>query len=52
MIVEILFVVFMALWLLTSLPFAPLAQFQPANSFLAWLCVLLLGVFLFVPALR
>jgi len=52
MIVEILFVVFMAIWFLTCLPMPQLTQFSWANSLLAFICVLLLGIFLFLPALR
>lgn len=44
MIIEILFVVAMFLWLLTLLPFPPLAPYAPANAFLAFVCVLLLGI--------
>jgi len=52
MIVEILFVVTMFLWLLTVLPFPPLAPYAGAGGFLAFIAVLLLGIFIFMPALR
>lgn len=44
MIIEILFVVTMFLWLLTLLPFPPLAPVQPASVFLCFVAVLLLGL--------
>lgn len=44
MILEILFVVAMFLWFLTSIPYGPLVQFSPAQPFLAFICVLLLGI--------
>jgi hypothetical protein len=44
MIIEILFVVAMFLWFLTSLPFEPLAPYSRAQPFLAFVCVLLLGI--------
>jgi hypothetical protein len=52
MIVEILFVVCMFLWFLTNLPVPGTAQFGWASSWLGFIAVLLLGVFLFVPGLR
>ena len=52
MIVEILFVVCMFLWFLTCLPVPQVGQFAWAGNWLAFIAVLLLGVFLFVPGLR
>lgn len=52
MIVEILFVVVMFLWLLTILPFPPLQPFSSSNVFFAFVAVLLLGLFVFMPGLR
>jgi hypothetical protein len=52
MILEILFVVSLFLWFLSLLPVAQLTQFGWANAWLAFICVLLLGLFLFVPGLR
>jgi hypothetical protein len=52
MIIEILFVVTLFLWFLSILPVAPVAQFGWANAWLAFIAVLLLGIFLFVPGLR
>jgi hypothetical protein len=52
MILEILFIVVMALWFLTSLPVSPAMQYGWASSWLAFLAVLLLGLYLFMPALR
>jgi hypothetical protein len=44
MIIEILFVVAMFLWFLTSIPFAPLEPYARAQPLLAFVCVLLLGI--------
>lgn len=52
MIVEILFVVTMFLWFLTNLPVAPIQQFGWASNWLAFIAVLLLGVFIFMPGIR
>jgi Fe2+ transport system protein B len=52
MIVEILFVVCMFLWFLTNLPVPQAAQFNWAGSWLAFIAVLLLGVFIFMPGIR
>lgn len=52
MIIEILFVVDMFLWFLTCLPVPQVAQFNWAGSWLGFIAVLLLGIFLFVPGLR
>jgi hypothetical protein len=52
MIIEILFVVVMFLWLLTILPLAPMAPFASSNVFFAFVAVLLLGLYLFLPAMR
>lgn len=52
MVLEILFVVTMFLWLLTILPFPPLAAWTPAGAFLCFVAVLLLGLFIFMPAMR
>lgn len=52
MILEILFTVTMFIWLLTILPFPPLAPFAASHVFLAFTAVLLLGLFIFLPGLR
>jgi hypothetical protein len=52
MIIEILFIVVMALWFLTSLPVSPAQQYGWASSWLAFIAVLLLGLAYYVPALR
>jgi hypothetical protein len=52
MIVEILFVVAMFIWLLTILPVPQVAPFTWSSPWLAFICVLLLGIFIFVPGLR
>jgi hypothetical protein len=52
MIVEILFVVCMFLWFLSNLPVPQAGQFSWASSWLAFIAVLLLGVFIFMPGLR
>ena len=51
MIIEILFVVAMFLWFLTALPFPPLASYAPAQPFLAFVCVLLLGIQIYAGGL-
>ena len=50
MILEVLFVVFMALWGVSLLPAA--APYAGSRSILAWVSVLVLGLYLFAPALR
>jgi len=52
MILEILFTVVMFLWLLTILPLPPMAQFASSNVFFAFVAVLLLGLYIFLPAMR
>jgi hypothetical protein len=52
MIIEILFIVVMALWFLTSLPVSPAQQYGWASSWLAFIAVLLLGLAYYVPGLR
>jgi len=52
MIIEILFVVVLFLWLLTILPLPPMAPFQSSNVFFAFVAVLLLGLYIFLPAMR
>lgn len=52
MIIEILFVVVMFLWLLTILPLPPMQPFAASNVFFAFVAVLLLGLYVFVPGLR
>ena len=52
MIIEILFVVAMFLWFLASLPHPEIQRFGWAGSWLAFISVLLLGVFIFMPGLR
>jgi hypothetical protein len=52
MIIEVLFVVTMFLWVLTLLPFPPLAPYANGAAFLAFVSVLLLGLFIFLPGLR
>jgi hypothetical protein len=52
MVVEILFVVCMFLWFLANLPVPQMSQFGWASSWLAFIAVLLLGVFIFMPGLR
>jgi hypothetical protein len=52
MIITILFVVTMFLWFLSNLPVPQATQFNWASGWLAFIAVLLLGVFLFMPALR
>ena len=52
MIIEILLVVDLFLWFLSLLPVPAVATFNWASSWLAWIAVVLLAVFLFVPGLR
>ena len=52
MIIEVLFVVTLFLWLLTLLPFPPLAPYAGSSNYFAFIAVLLLGLYLFLPALR
>jgi hypothetical protein len=52
MVVTILFVVCMFLWFLSILPVPQAAQFTWSAAWLAFIAVLLLGVFLFVPGMR
>lgn len=52
MILEILFIMTMFLWFILSLPVAPLAPYATASNYFAFVAVLLLGLYLFAPALR
>jgi hypothetical protein len=52
MVLEILFVVCMFLWFLTCLPVPQMTQFGWAGSWLAFIAVLLLGLFIFMPGMR
>jgi hypothetical protein len=51
-ILTILFTVTLFIWFLTLLPFPPLQPYAAGSQFLAFIAVLLLGLFLFVPGLR
>jgi len=50
MVLEILFIVDMFLWFLACLPVA--APYNWGRPWLAFIAVLLLGLFMFVPGLR
>jgi hypothetical protein len=52
MVIEILLVVDLFLWFLSLLPVPQAATFNWASSWLAWIAVLLLALFLFIPGLR
>lgn len=52
MILEILFVVCMFLWFLAQLPVPQAVAYSWASTWLAFIAVLLLGLFIFLPALR
>jgi hypothetical protein len=52
MVLEILIIVDLFLWFLSLLPVAPVAAYGWATSWLAWIAVLLLALFLFIPGLR
>ncbi len=52
MVIEILIVVDLFLWFLSLLPVPQVSTFSWATSWLAWIAVLLLSLFLFMPGLR
>lgn len=52
MIILVLFVVVMFLWLLTILPLPPMAPFSASNIYFAFVAVLLLGLYVFMPGVR
>lgn len=52
MVIQILFIMTLFLWFLTILPVPQAAQFNWAGSWLAFIAVLLLGIFIFMPGLR
>lgn len=52
MILEVLFVMVMFLWFLFIIPHPSIVPFAWAGSILAFISVLLLGLFLFVPGIR
>lgn len=52
MVLTILFVVSMFLWGLSTIPHPTITAFGWASSLLAWISVLILGLFIFVPGLR
>ena len=52
MVIEVLVVVALFLWFLSLLPVQQVAAFAWSTSWLAWISVLLLALFLFMPGLR
>jgi hypothetical protein len=52
MIIEVLLVVDLFLWFLSLLPVPQVTPFGWASNWLAWIAVLLLSLFLFLPGLR
>jgi hypothetical protein len=52
MILEILFVMVMFLWFLTILPFPAMEPYTRGSAFFAFTAVLLLGLFIVLPAMR
>lgn len=50
MILLVLFVVAMFIWFLSLTP--PAQPYAMMSPWIAWICVLLLGIYLFVPGLR
>ena len=52
MIIQILFVIFMVLWMLTHFPAGPHTLYPWASGILAWPSVLMLGLWLFLPMAR
>ena len=51
-IVLVLLIVDLFLWFLSLLPIPQVAPFGAASGWLAWIAVVLLAVFLFVPGMR
>lgn len=52
MVLEVLFIVVMLLWFLSQLPVPQVASYPWAGGWLAFIAVLLLGVFIFMPGMR
>lgn len=52
MVIEILLIVDLFLWFLSLLPLPQLQPYATASGWLAWIGVVLLALFLFVPGLR
>lgn len=52
MVIEILLVVDLFLWFLSLLPIPQAPSFTWASSWLAWIAVVLLALFVFMPGLR
>jgi hypothetical protein len=52
MILEILTVMTLFLWGLTLVPAQPITPYRAVGDFLAFIAVLLIALYLFVPALR
>jgi hypothetical protein len=52
MVLTILFIVVMAIWFLSILPVPQVQPYGWAGNWLAFIAVLLLGIFIFMPGLR
>ena len=52
MVLTVLFIVVMFIWFLSILPVPQIAPYGWAGSWLAFIAVLLLGLFIFMPGLR
>jgi hypothetical protein len=52
MVIEILVIITLFLWFLSLLPVPQVAPFGWAGNWLAFIAVLLLAVFLFMPGMR
>ena len=52
MVVTVLFVVCMFIWFLSIVPVPQVGPYVWASNWLAFIAVLLLGIFLFMPGLR
>lgn len=52
MIIEILFIVVLFFWFLTILPLPPLSPYAASSGYFAFVAVLLLGLYVFLPAVR
>lgn len=52
MVLEILAIVALFIWFLSLLPFPQVTPMAVATGWLAWISVLLLALFIFMPGLR
>jgi len=52
MIIEVLLIVTLFLWLLSLLPVPQVTPFAWAGNWLAWISMVLLTLYIFLPAIR